>query len=88
MIYNILSKVINLSIKAGVCKSKEKACYQCNDFTWRIQQTHLVSLLVIVGVTREVDDHEGVGQDADDAAQEHHRVTAVPEGELHTKEPE
>ena len=79
---------INLSIKAGVCKSKKKACRQSNGFTWWIQQTHLVSLLVIVGVPGKVDDHEGVGHEADQAAQEHHGVAAVPQCELQAQEPE
>ena len=83
----IFVKLANLSVEAGISKSKKKACRQGDDFTRRIHQTHIVSLLVIVGVTGEVDDHEGVGHEAHQAAQEHHRVAAVPQRELETQEP-
>ena len=83
----IIVKLSNLSVEAGVSKSKKKACDQGDYFTRRVHQTHIVSLLVIVGVTGEVDDHEGVGHEAHQAAQEHHGVAAVPQRELETQEP-
>ena len=81
-IFFFSENICHLSRKTRVGESEEETRRDGESFVRWVEEANFVCLRVIVGIHGKVDKHESVREEAEDGAEDDHRVAAPFDGQM------